>query len=161
MPGITIYFRRDFKGIRFPLHKLEKLVRSVCRSFNISKAMVDIAVVGNNRIRKLNARFLNRKTVTDCLSFDLSEHNSARRWFELIVNGQKAKREASKRGHSAQAELALYITHGLLHNLGFNDRTPAQAQKMHLVEDEILKQQGFGPVYDKKSKVASKRRQKC
>jgi probable rRNA maturation factor len=129
MRGVTIYFRRDFKGIRFPPRKFEKLVRSVCKCFGLANATVGIAVVGNNRIRKLNMQFLNRKTGTDCLSFDLSEHKDNRKWFELIVNGQRAAKEAAERGHSAQAELALYITHGLLHNLGFDD-TPRLIERV-------------------------------
>jgi len=67
----------------------------------------------------------------------------------LAVNGERAVSEAAKRGHSPQAEMALYVTHGLLHNLGLDDRLPKEAQKMHRLEDEILRQQGFGPVYDK------------
>ena len=98
--------------------------------------------------------------MTDCLSFDLSEHKDKRRWFELVVNGERAKSEAAKRGHSAQAELALYVVHGLLHNLGFNDCSAAQAKKMHLLEDEILRRYGFGSVYDKKAD-RNKRLKKC
>ena len=51
------------------------------------------------------------------------------RIFDLIVNGELAAREAARRGHGAEAELALYITHGLLHNLGFNDATPGAGQE--------------------------------
>jgi probable rRNA maturation factor len=149
MHGVIVYFRRDFKGIGFPIHKFEKLVRSLCRRFKINKALVDIAVVDNNRMRKLNKQFLNRKTATDVIAFDLTDHGEKRKIFSLVVNAQKAKSEALKRNHSPQAELALYITHGLLHNLGFNDNTPAQAQKMHVFEDEILRRHGFGPVYEK------------
>jgi len=60
-----------------------------------------------------------------------------------------AVREANLRGHSSEAELALYITHGLLHNFGFDDSTPGKARKMHNVEDEILQQLGYGLVYNK------------
>jgi probable rRNA maturation factor len=162
MHGIAVYFRREFKDIRCSVKKLEKLVRAVCSRFGLANVTVSIAIVANSRIRKLNNRFLNRKTVTDCLSFDLSEHKDNHKWFELVVNGEKAMLEAALRGHSAQAELALYITHGLLHNLGFNDLLPAQAQKMHRMENEILQQQGFGQVYYKKAKVAmDKRLKKC
>jgi probable rRNA maturation factor len=57
-----------------------------------------------------------------------------------------AAREANVRGHSGEAELALYITHGLLHNLGFDDSTKRQAAKMHRTEDEILQQFGYGHI---------------
>lgn len=110
----------------------------------------------------MNKTFLHRNTVTDCLSFDLSENGGGRKWFEIVVNGERAALLAKRRGHTAQAEMALYITHGLLHNLGFNDRSASQAKKMHLLEDEILQQQGFGPVYDGKNKIVpNKRRRKC
>lgn len=162
MRGVIIYIRCEFKAIRHPVQKLEKLVCAVCKRFKISNATVDIAIVGNDCISKLNEQFLNRKNITDCLSFDLSEHKENHRWFELVVNGEKAKSQAAERGHSAQAELALYIVHGLLHNLGFDDSSEAQAKKMHFLEDEILQQQGFGPVYDRKNKITkSKRLKKC
>jgi probable rRNA maturation factor len=152
MHGVVVYVRCEFENISCPKQKIRRLAGAICRRFGLANATVSIAVVGNRHIRKLNTRFLNRKTVTDCLAFDLSEHNDGRRWFELVVNGERAKSQAAERGHAAQAELALYVTHGLLHNLGFDDRLPAQAQKMHRVEDEILQQQGFGPVYDKTAK---------
>lgn len=105
----------------------------------------------------MNSRFLNRKGITDCLSFDLSDgdeeepqaDNQMSRMLELIVNGQMAARQAQRRGHSSEAELALYITHGLLHNFGFDDATPSQARTMHEAEDEILHQLGYGSVYNR------------
>jgi probable rRNA maturation factor len=160
MHGVVVYFRHEFKNVRFSSRKLAKLARAVCRRFGLANATVNVAIVANSRIRKLNGRFLNRKTVTDCLSFDLSERKDNRRWFELIVNGEKAASEAAKRGHYPQAELALYVIHGLLHNLGFDDRLATQAKKMHRLEDEILQQQGFGPVYDRKNKVIMSKRRK-
>jgi probable rRNA maturation factor len=69
--------------------------------------------------------------------------------FELVFNAEMAVKEANLRGHSSEAELALYITHGLLHNLGFDDSTQSQAEKMHNIEDEILQQLGYGPVYNR------------
>ena len=162
MQGVIVHITRDFKNIICPQRKLIKLVRVICNRFGLANATVSIAIVANKHIRKLNDRFLNHKNVTDCLAFDLSDSKTGHRLFELVVNGEKAKSEAAKRGHSAQAELALYITHGLLHNLGFDDLLPKKAKKMHRLEDEILQQQGFGLVYDKKRKIVpDKRRQKC
>ncbi len=45
--------------------------------------------------------------------------------------------------------MALYITHGLLHNLGFDDADPEQARRMHAAEDEILQDFGYGLVYNR------------
>ncbi|MBN2019209.1 MAG: rRNA maturation RNase YbeY [Sedimentisphaerales bacterium] len=159
MLTVTFYGGREFA---FHQAKLKKLVRTICRRFNLAEAKISIAIVGNKQIRKLNEKFLHRKTATDCIAFDLSDLGGGRKLFELVVNGQRAGSEAEKRGHSALAELALYITHGLLHLLGLNDLAPSQAKKMHRIEDEILQQQGFGLVYDnKRNLVSKKQRQKC
>jgi len=153
--GILIHITESFKSARVPLSKVKKLTKIVCDRFGKRKTLemiyeVSIVVVDDIRIKELNGRFLNNKRTTDCLSFDLSDSNhSVSRMFELVVNGEMATRQADLRGHSSEAELALYITHGLLHNFGFNDATPEQARKMHEAEDKILQQLGYGSVYNR------------
>jgi len=149
---ITVHIAGDFKDIEVRLSELRKLVKAVCNRFKLSKATVSIAIVDDAQIRELNKQFLNSKSATDCLSFDLSDDGvpQSPKLLELIVNGEMAVRQANLRGHSSEAELALYITHGLLHHLGFDDSTESQARKMHDMEDEILQQLGYGLVYNKR-----------
>ena len=149
---ITVHIVRNFQDIELPLPRIKKLVKAICSRFKLSNATVGIAVVDKEQMRKVNAQFMNSKSTTDCLSFDLSEDKS-RKLFELVVNGELAQKEANLRGHSSEAELALYITHGLLHNLGFDDSTRKQARKMHDNEDKILQQFGYGLVYNKRKRI--------
>ena len=151
--GIAVQIAENIKLSDIDIPKLKKLVETVCKRFELSKATVSIAIVGDGEIRELNKRFLNQDRATDCLSFDLSDRNGREeKAFELVVNGELAAKEARLRGHCCEAELALYITHGLLHNLGFDDCTESQAEKMHDTEDEILQQLGYGTVYNKGAK---------
>jgi probable rRNA maturation factor len=146
--NITVQITKNFKNADARLPQFKKLVETVCNRFKLTKATVSIAIVDDTQIRKLNKQFLNKNAATDCLSFDLSDNNTdPEKSFELIVNAEMAAKEAKLRGHSNEAELALYITHGLLHNLGFDDSTPAKAKKMHETEDEILRQFGYGLIY--------------
>ena len=130
--------------------KLQALARAVCRRFGVSRAVISVGIVDDVEMRRLNRKFLGRRSNTDCLSFDLSDGASSDqpRVFDLIVNGELATREAARRGHTASAELALYIVHGLLHQLGFDDTTAKQAERMHRTEDEILRDSGYGLVYN-------------
>jgi probable rRNA maturation factor len=135
---------------------LKKLAGSVCRRFGLKDAAVGIAVIDDRGMRLLNARFLGREATTDCLSFDLTggpageKDPRGARSIDIAVNARMAARRARRRGHSAAAELALYVVHGLLHQLGFNDDTPGAAKKMHAEEDEILRLGGYGFVYNRK-----------
>ena len=140
---------------------LEELVKAVCRRFDVSNATVCIAIVDDAGFREINSRFLNRKSTSDCLSFDLSEESGPKsgRLFELVVNGDMAVKQAALRGHSGRAELALYVTHALLHNLGLDDSTQRRAGEMHNIEDEILQQLGYGLVYNSRAKTKRRKRE--
>jgi len=137
------------KAVAIDTDGLEKLVKSICSRFTVEKATISIAVVNDADITRVNKEFLNRDYATDVISFNLSNETDQARTFELVVNADKAKRQGQLRGHSPQAELALYVVHGLLHNLGFDDAKPGQADKMHALEDEILQEFGYGTVYNK------------
>ena len=148
---VVVQIAKNLQDVEVCLSKLERLVKAICKRFKLPAATVSIAIVDNAEMRKLNRRFLNRKGACDCLSFDLSDDKrpGTEKSFELVVNGEKAVEEARLRGHSGEAELALYVTHGLLHNLGFDDSAPKKARKMHDTEDEILQQFGYGLVYNR------------
>ena len=158
---IEIHITRKFRDINVSLAKLRKLIKAVCKRFESSENTnmetpsnryeISVAVVDDNEFQKINYEFLNRKSISDCLSFDLSDSGEpdSRKTFELVINGQMALRQAALRGHSEEAELALYVTHALLHNFGFDDREPGIAGSMHEKEDEILRELGYGPVYNK------------
>jgi probable rRNA maturation factor len=155
--NIIVQIAKNFKNIDIYPSKLKKLVKITCNRFKLSKATISIAIVDDTEIRKMNKKFLNRNRTTDVISFDLSDKNRKskienRKLFELVVNGEMAVRQAKLRGHSSEAELALYITHGLLHNLGFDDSTKKQAEKMHNTEDQILQQLGYGLIYNSAKK---------
>jgi len=153
---INVQITTSFDGLDVNLAKLTKLAKSVCSRFRLSKATVSIAIVDDAEIHRVNKEFLNSDRPTDCLSFDLSDdpgRSKADKLFELVVNGERALKEAKLRDHSCEAELALYIIHGLLHNLGFDDSTKTEAKKMHDTEDEILQQLGYGLVYNKNKTV--------
>ena len=146
----TIEITTHFDEIPAEPAKLETLIRAICDRFDVADATISVGIVDDAEISELNQKFLNHEGTTDCLSFDLSDEQavSGSRVFDLVVNGQMASRQAGQRGHSSEAELALYVTHGLLHQLGFNDTTAEQAEKMHETEDEILQHLGYGFVYN-------------
>ena len=137
--------------LKVDLERLKALVRAVCCRFGLKNAQVGIAVVGDDAIRKVNKEFLNKLQKTDVISFDLSDDADPGPCFELVVNAEEAARQSKAGKHPLEAELALYITHGLLHNIGFDDAAAEESRKMHRMEDEILQQAGFGKVFDKQN----------
>lgn len=126
---------------------LETLVRDTCKEAGLSSAVVSIRVVDDEQMIAAHQCYFGKESTTDVISFDLSDEFEARRSFALIVNAAMAQRQAKRRKHSMEAELALYITHGLLHNLGYDDCDKNESRRMHEMEDAILQRHGFGKVY--------------
>jgi probable rRNA maturation factor len=150
---LQVQFNPQVPNLKADLSKLEKLVRTICEKFEAHNATVHIGIVDDAGIIEVHRQFLQKDTATDVISFDLSDEFEPGQTFQIVVNTEMADRQAERRGHSPEAELALYITHGLLHNLGFDDISAEDAKKMHKTEDEILQECGFGIIYHKQESV--------
>lgn len=144
---IIVEITGDCADLEASFDKFRQLAQLICERFGTSQGNVSIAIVNDEVIQKVNKEFLNETHKTDVISFDLSDDPDEDVHFDLVVNADEAVRQAKVRNHSKEAEIALYITHGLLHNLGFDDGQDDQSRRMHQMEDEILHQAGFGPVY--------------
>jgi len=57
---------------------------------------------------------------------------------EVIVSAETAAREAGLRRKTPEKELDLYVVHGLLHLLGYDDASPGKARVMRHREKELL-----------------------
>jgi len=145
---IEVNIEDEFAGVDYELAQLQQIIKAVSGEFGVDRACINIIVVGDEKIIEVNKQFLSKDSATDVISFDLSDEKCDVRLFDIVVNAERAIRQAQKRGIDSKAELALYIVHGLLHNLGFDDMTEADAAKMHQMEDKILTEYGFGKVYN-------------
>jgi probable rRNA maturation factor len=99
---------------------------------------VSLAFVDNPTIHRLNRQFLQHDEPTDVLSFPLSDPGARKLQGELVVGAEVARAQAQERGHDVQAELTLYVIHGLLHLCGHDDHSPADAVRMRERERHYL-----------------------
>ncbi len=98
---------------------------------------VSLLLTDDRGIARLHAEFLDDPTPTDVISFDVDDEA------EIVVSVETAVRVARQRGHAARAELALYVVHGLLHTLGFDDIAPRARARMRVAEQAVLQQLGL------------------
>jgi probable rRNA maturation factor len=117
---------------------MRDIVRTVLNEESISDAEISLAFVDNRTIHQLNKRYLGHDEPTDVLSFPLSDPSAKRLAGELVIGAEVALAEAKNRGHNIQAELALYVIHGLLHLCEYDDKSPAAAHEMRERERRYL-----------------------
>jgi probable rRNA maturation factor len=141
MPRISIASPQEI--IAIDRAKMREAARAVLAGEGAGDAEISLAFVDNPTIHQLNKRYLEHDEPTDVLSFPLSEPNAKRLAGELVIGVEVAKVQAETRGHDVQAELALYVIHGLLHLCGHDDHSPTGRAEMRERERRYLQQLGL------------------
>ena len=93
---------------------------------------LSIALVGNSEIKKWNKRYRKKNEITDVLSFKDPA--------EIIICWPRLISQAKTQRHSRKKELAILLTHGFLHILGYEHKTKKQELLMQKKADKILEQ---------------------
>ncbi len=158
--GPEIAVTRHTKAVRVSADRLRRLIRFVVDAEGYRIAALDLAIVPDAEMKALNRRYLGSAALTDVLTFDLSgpahdgrvhdgggRERGAGLVAQVVVCGDLAVRQARLRGHSAARELMLYVVHGLLHLMGYEDGSVRGAAGMHAREDELLVLFGERPAY--------------
>jgi probable rRNA maturation factor len=128
------------KTVRCPVREIRRVLQLALGTEG-RDAELSVALVGDHEMADLNARFLGRGEVTDVLAFPYSAEGGPLAG-EIVVNAELAAREAAGRAHSAPDELLLYIVHGLLHLLGYDDHKAPDRRRMRRREAEVLEAAG-------------------
>lgn len=109
-----------------------------------SWAALSIHLVGDRRMRTLNARHLNHPGLTDVITLDygplptLGPQPDAR-CGDIFISVPEALRQARAFRTSWQAEVVRYLIHGLLHLVGYDDTTPPARRRMKRAENRLLR----------------------
>ncbi|HRN40458.1 MAG: rRNA maturation RNase YbeY [Flavobacteriales bacterium] len=89
---------------------------------------------------QMNLEYLNHDTYTDIITFDYTEKSVVSG--DIFISIDRVKENAIKFKTTFKNELSRVIIHGVLHLLGYKDKTPEQKQVMRSKEDFYLTLQG-------------------
>src|SRR5262245_44236116 len=131
------------ENVRVDRGALRDLARAVLGSEGLRDAEISLAFVDNPTIQRLNRQFLDHDEPTDVLSFPLAEPGAKKLAGEVVIGAEVAQEQAARRGYDTQAELALYVIHGLLHLCGYDDKSAQAAAEMRQRERHYLRQLGL------------------
>jgi probable rRNA maturation factor len=100
---------------------------------------LDVLIVDDPEIRRLNARHRGVNRRTDVLAYPLEMPDAAVPLVgQIVISAETASRQARRLEIPLATELDLLVTHGVLHLVGYDDRDPVEAALMHGREREIL-----------------------
>ena len=117
----------------------KKAVLQVLKSFKKKNALIDITFVTDKRIRALNKKYMKKNRPTDVISFSLKENIG-----DVYISSDAASRNAKRFKTGFRKEALLYAIHGVLHFLGFGDKTAGEKNKIRKLENKFLKSLKLG-----------------
>lgn len=133
----------DFKLVR-------KVISAFGRAYKVNKNKeISLAFVDDEEIKKLNKIYRGLNQATDILSFaplNNAEDNLTGQagednfLGELVIDYKQIKRQAGNFRPSARRELIFVLAHGLLHLIGYNDKTEKGRLKMIKLGEEFIRE---------------------
>ena len=91
----------------------------------------------DNRLLEINKKYLNHTSLTDVVTFDFTT-NKKNIEGDIYISIDRVKENAKKYKETFKKELLRVIIHGLLHLIGFLDKTKEEKNTMTLKENEYL-----------------------
>ncbi|QDU38479.1 Endoribonuclease YbeY [Maioricimonas rarisocia] len=153
-PTYTIEIADEQDRMICDQQRLRQVVESTLADERIASAEISLALVDDPTIHEVNRNHLDHDYATDVLSFLLcdapveGEAGDRHVEGEVVVSTETAVRQAEEFGWDADAELTLYVVHGLLHLCGYDDQTAEDRSKMRARERDVLKKWGITPHYE-------------
>lgn len=100
-------------------------------------ARIALRLVGDVEMGRLHAQAVGDASTTDVLTW-AERNGSGAIEVDLAICTDEAARRALEHGHADRDEVLLYTIHGLLHAIGFDDRTREQFEAMHAEETRMM-----------------------
>lgn len=108
--------------------------------------LVDVTLVNNDKIHKINREYREIDRPTDVISFAFLDDKDEVKLSdkipqplgEIIISYEKAEEQAKEYGHSLNREMSFLFVHGLLHLLGYDHMKKSDEAVMFRLQDAIL-----------------------
>jgi probable rRNA maturation factor len=128
-----------FEGsINFPLNKTitKKYIKELVEEEGKETGNLSIIFCADEYLHDINRRFLNHDYYTDIVTFDYCERDIISG--DIFISIDRVNENAQNFHCSVKEELHRVMFHGILHMIGYNDKTEEEKVRMREKEDYYL-----------------------
>lgn len=133
---------------------LTRVAERVLAEEQVAAAEISVALVDDPTIHEINRQYLGHDYPTDVISFllecepaegespvhqpDILRGRGKKLEGEVVLSTETARKEAENFGWSPREEVVLYLIHGLLHLVGYDDLSSTEQSVMRARERAML-----------------------
>lgn len=115
---------------------LRSWVISTAKNEGFSVGELSFIFCDDKYLHKINLEFLNHDTLTDIITFDYSSEDEIAG--EIYISIDRVNENAKAFNQDTAQEIRRIIIHGVLHLLGYKDKSPEEKTQMTSKEDYYL-----------------------
>lgn len=160
-PDLTIEITLDEGSWRAAFPGVEDVIRRAAEAaWHVAgrpgAAELSVVLADDAAVRELNRLHRGKDAATNVLAFPLGETPPLNEtmatgapWLlgDVVLALETVRREAARDGKTLAAHVAHLVIHGLLHLLGHDHETAAEAEAMEGIEVEVLRRLGHPDPY--------------
>ncbi len=113
-----------------------KLVDFILVEKRVAKE-INFIFCNDNYLQKINKEYLQHTDLTDVITFDHSQGKKLTG--DIYISIERVKENASKFNATFKSEIARVMIHGILHLIGYNDKSKIEKKLMREMENKFLK----------------------
>lgn len=133
----------DTNSIPLKRNKIKAWIKSCIEKRNGELKDLNYIFCNDDYILNINRQYLNHDYFTDIISFDYSEYDYETQKTlvsgDLFISLDTVRSNSQLIGVEFEEELHRVIIHGVLHLLGFKDKTEQEEKEMRKEEEECLR----------------------
>jgi len=131
------------KKVRLNLERIKNTALAALSFLDEKDAELSVYVVDDVEIKNLNYCYLGKERATDVLAFSMREGQKLKGGEgilgDVVISAETAVSQARRYAKDTIDEIELYLIHGILHLVGYDDGSLKAKKKMFDVQDKILK----------------------
>jgi rRNA maturation RNase YbeY len=134
----NITFAEQGRKIKLPKALTRAWLNEIAIAYKKEIISLNYTFCSDEDLLEINKTYLNHDYYTDIITFDLSEGKKQIEG-DIYISIDRVKENAKEHKVKKDNELYRVIAHGLLHLIGFKDKTKVQIQQMREGEADALK----------------------
>ncbi|MFT3741049.1 MAG: rRNA maturation RNase YbeY [Breznakibacter sp.] len=138
---MTINFYAEDVGLpKINKAKLKKWIGQISENELCSIGDISVVFVSDQYLLQMNVNYLSHDYLTDIITFDYSYNNNGKRVIsgDLFISIDRIEFNSKDYQVAFEHELHRVIIHGVLHLIGFKDKTQKEFRLMKEKENESL-----------------------
>lgn len=140
MASINFFSEKTRFKLSHP-QKTASWIRSVVKNEGKTLNSLNYIFCSDEYLKEINIQFLKHRTYTDIITFNYNPSETEIEG-EIYISIDRVRENAREFESDFQTELHRVIIHGVLHLIGYNDKTKADKIEMRKKEDSSLSLRG-------------------